>query len=196
MEKILRKIKTNVIFSSILCILLGLVLFIWPGLSIRIVCIAIGVVLCITGISRLYEFFFAKDGSLFSQLNLILGIVITLMGVWICLEPESLIALVPILVGIIVLLHGIHDLQQSFDLRRNGYGKWWLALILALVTLVLGVILIIDPFAAMDTLVMVIGIFLIYDGVSDIWIVSRISYAAKRLGQDANTIDGDYKEVK
>ena len=47
MEHILKKIKTNVMASALLCIALGAVLVIWPDMSVQITCMAIGVVLII-----------------------------------------------------------------------------------------------------------------------------------------------------
>ena len=69
-------------------------------------------------------------------------------------------------------------------------------MILGLVTLGFGVLLIFNPFEAVETLVMFIGIFLIYDGVSDIWIVSRVSRVAKYLKQEAGAVDVDAREIK
>ena len=56
-------------------------------------------------------------------------------------------------------------------------------------------ILICKPFVALDTVVMLIGIFLIYDGVSNIWIVSRVYKNAKRLKQEAEALDAEAKEL-
>ncbi len=45
---LLKKFKTNVVVSSVLCVILGLVLVLRPGLSMRIVCTAVGVVLIVS----------------------------------------------------------------------------------------------------------------------------------------------------
>lgn len=195
MEHILKKIKANVIVSSLFVILLGVVLVFWPDLSVRIVCMAIGAVLVLGGISRLYNFIFSRDGSLFSQMNLIMGIVITGIGLWIFLKPDTIIAMIPILVGIIIIIHGANNLQQAVSLYQSRYDKWWIALLLGLATVGFGILLICNPFKAVDTLIMFIGIFLIYDGVSDIWIISRISYAAGRMQQELEAVDVEAEEV-
>lgn len=184
METVLKKIKANVLVSALLCIVLGIVLVVWPGLSVKIVCRAIGAVLIINGLSRLLNFAFERDGSMFSQMNLITGVVITLIGIWIFVKPDTIIALVPILVGIIIVIHGINNMEQAVSLFQSKYDKWWAALILGLVTIGFGALLIFNPFETVDTLVMFIGLFLIYDGVSDIWIVSRVSHTAKQLKQE------------
>ena len=189
MEKILKKMKTNVVASSLLCVALGLVLLLWPGLSIKIVCTAVGAVLIMSGVIRIMEYFFVRDGSMYSQINLIFGIVLSAVGIWIVLSPEKVLSLIPIILGIVITLHGLHNIKQAIGLCRDQYDKWWIALLLGIVTVGVGVLLICRPFAAIDTMVMLIGVFLIYDGWSNIWIVSRISRAARILRQEAEAVE-------
>ncbi|MDE7017659.1 MAG: DUF308 domain-containing protein [Lachnospiraceae bacterium] len=196
MERILKKIKTNVLISALLCIALGIVLVVWPGMSVQVVCMAIGAVLILNGISRLANFIFGRDGSLFSQMNLVMGIIITVIGVWILFQPSKIIAMIPILVGIIIIIHGINNLQQAVSLCQSRYDKWWIALLLGLVTVGFGILLICNPFKAIDTLVMFIGIFMIYDGISDIWIVSKVSHNAKQLRQELEAVDVEAEELR
>lgn len=196
MENLLKKIKANVVVSAVLCIVLGVVLIIWPGMSVQIACRAIGAVLGIMGICKVVAYFLTKDGSMFSRVNLILGIIITIIGVWIFMQPDKIIAMVPILVGIIIVLHGLNNLEQTVKLCKGQYDKWWVALVLGLVTIGFGVLLICNPFAAVDTLVRAIGIFLVYDGVSDIWIVSRVARTAKRMKQEAEAVDVEAEEIE
>ncbi len=194
MESLLKKIKTNVVVSSALCVILGLVLVFRPGLSIRIVCTAVGVVLILSGAMRMIAYFSTRDGSLFSQANLIFGIVLAVVGVWIVIKPNKVMAIIPIIVGIVITIHGLHNLQQAMELWRDKYDRWWVALILGVLTVGFGVLLICRPFAAIDTVVMLIGFFLIYDGLSNVWIVSRIYKNAKILRQDMNAVDVEIVE--
>ena len=194
--KLLKKLKTNVVVSAALCILLGIVLVVWPDLSIQIVCTAVGAVLLIGGGVRLAVYFTAKDGSVYTQMNLIMGIVLAVVGVWILLQPGKVLAIIPIIVGIVIVLHGINNLQQAVTLCKEKYDKWWVALILGLLTVGFGVLLICRPFEALDTVVMLIGIFLIYDGISDIWIVSRLYRTAKMLKQEAEALEVEAEEIE
>lgn len=196
MEHILKKIRTNVIVSAFICIALGVILVFWPGLSVKVVCMAIGAVLVINGISRLLNFIFGRDGSVFSQMNLVMGIIITVIGGWILLQPGTIIAMIPILVGIIIVIHGINNLQQSVSLCQNRYDKWWIALLLGIITIGFGVLLVFNPFAAVDTLIRFIGLFLIYDGASDIWIMSRVSRNVKQARQEMDALTVDGKEIE
>ena len=196
MERILKKIKTNVIVSALICAGLGVILVVWPGLSVQVVCMAIGGVLVLNGLSRLLNFILNRDGSIFSQMNLVMGIIITVIGGWILLQPGTIIAMIPILVGIIIVIHGINKLQQAVSLCQNRYDKWWIALLLGIVTIGFGVLLVFNPFAAVDTLIRFIGLFMIYDGASDIWIMSRVSRNVKQARQEMDALTVDMKEME
>lgn len=193
MEQLLKRVKTNVVISSILCVVLGLVLVFWPGLSIRIVCTAVGVVLIVTGVTRMIDYFAVRDGSMYSQINLIFGIVLVVVGVWISVKPDKVLAIIPIIVGIVIVIHGLQNIKQAMELWRDKYTKWWVACILGVLTVGFGVLLIYRPFTAIDTVVMLIGFFLIYDGISNIWIVSRIYKNAKILRQEMEAVEVEIK---
>ncbi len=195
MENWLKKLKTNMGITSFLCVLLGIVLVIWPDMSMQIVCIAIGAVLILCGVIRLVSFLFHHDGSVYMQSNLILGIILTVVGIWIVVTPGKVLAIIPIIVGIIIIIHGINNMQQAITLHKGKYDKWWVALIMGMLTVGFGALLIWKPFTALDTVVMLIGIFLIYDGVSDLWIISRVSKTAKRMKQEAEAIDVEAEEI-
>lgn len=193
MEGLLKRVKTNVVVSSILCVILGLVLVFWPGLSIRIVCTAVGVVLIVTGAMRMIDYFAVRDGSMYSQINLIFGIVLAVVGVWITVKPDKVLAIIPIIVGIVIVIHGLQNIKQAMELWRDKYARWWVACILGVLTVGFGVLLICRPFTAIDTVVMLIGFFLIYDGISNIWIVSRIYKNAKILRQEMEAVEVEIK---
>lgn len=192
--KLLKKLKTNVVISAALCILLGIVLVAWPDLSMQIVCTAVGAVLLIGGGVRLAAYFTAKDGSVYAQMNLIMGIVLAVVGIWILLQPDKVLAIIPIIVGIVIALHGVNNLRQAVTLCQEKYDKWWVALILGVLTVGFGILLVCRPFEALDTAVMMIGVFLIYDGISDIWIISRVYRTAKMLKQEAEALDVEVEE--
>lgn len=195
MESLLKKVKANTILSSLLCAALGLVLVIWPDISMQIVCIAIGAVLILCGVIRLFGFFLNHDGSVYTQGNLVMGIVLVVVGIWIVATPGKVLVIIPIIVGILIVIHGVNNIQQTITLCKGKYSMWWLALIMAILTIGLGVLLIIRPFAALDTVVMLIGFFLIYDGLSNVWIVSRIAKTVKMARQEAEAVDVDAHDV-
>lgn len=180
MTDFLKGLKTNYIISAVLCALLGLVLVIWPGTTSQIICMLLGGVLLAYGILQIAIYLLARERTIVSQGMMILGIVFAVIGLWILLRPQMIMEAVPVIVGVLIAIHGLHNVVQAFELKKEGYDNWWVAFLMGLLTLIFGGVLICNPFKAIELVARIIGIFLIYDGVSDIWILSRV-FKIRRL---------------
>lgn len=186
-------LKANYTVSAILCALLGLVLLIWPGTTMQIVCMALGIVLLAYGIIQIAIYLFIRERTIMLQGMLLLGIIFAVIGAWILLKPEMIIMAVPVIVGVLIVIHGLHNIVQAIALQKDGYERWWLALLFGVLTVVFGGVLIYNPFEAVELVVRLIGVFLIYDGLSDIWILSRV-FKVKR--EKERIIDAEFVEVE
>lgn len=193
MSDFLKGLKANYTISAGLCTLLGLVLLIWPGTTMRIVCTLLGGMLLIYGLVQMILYLINKERTMLSQGMMVFGIVLAVIGIWILTSPEMIIMAVPVIVGVLIAIHGVHNVVQAIALKKDGYDRWWLAFLFGALTGVLGGILVYNPFEVAETVVRFIGIFLIYDGVSDIWILSRV-FKVKR--DKEKIIDADYVDVE
>lgn len=192
---ILKKIKISSLADAIICIVAGIVLVAWPGATMDILCKALAVVLIVAGAVMVIAFFANRNGTFESTASFAIGIIILVLGVWIFTKSASFISLVPIIAGVIVTIGGIMNVAQSISLAGVSYGKWWVALILAAVTVVLGIFLIFCPLEAVSLAVRIIGIIMIYDGISNIWVLSRVNKFVKDVKQDIDAVDTKGHEV-
>lgn len=204
MSDFLKSIKTNILGSAVLCIILGVVLVIYPNTSLAIVCRAVGVIVLITGLGFLISHVRGGIFSWFYKLDLVLGILFAILGGYILLNPLGLISIIPIVFGVLLIYHGISDLGQALELRKYEADRWWLSIIIAVITIGLGILIMRNPFDTMDILMRIIGISLIYDGLSDLLIVGKFSRAVRsfkkyedeqKFDSDVETIEGDYREL-
>ena len=140
-----KKLKWNLVLMSVLYLGLGIFLVMKPGTALNIVCYALGGVVLACAAVQLIRYFVVERGVFQSQLTLISGII--------CLA-----------LGAFVIFDAIARVQNALDLRRCGYDSWKGFLLLPVLSVVLGVVLIVNPFGAMETLVMAIGIILIVEG--------------------------------
>ncbi|MCM1134146.1 MAG: DUF308 domain-containing protein [Clostridium sp.] len=193
MSEFLKGLKANYTISAALCALLGVVLLIWPGTTMRLVCMLLGGMLLLYGLLQVLLYLLNRERTILSQGMMIFGIVLAVIGVWILMRPEMMIMAVPVIVGVLIVIHGIHNVVQAISLQRDGYDKWWLALLFGILTVVFGGILVYNPFQVAETVVRMIGVFLIYDGVSDIWILSRIFKVKRRKEK---IIDAEYVDIE
>jgi len=189
MYQFFKELKANYILSAVFCIIFGVTLEVWQDASSRVVCMGLGAVLALSGIVNIVTYFMRRDGRMVSQILLLAGIILTVLGGWIIFNPGVLIMMIPVVIGVVVTVHGVHNLIQAMELFKNNYSKWWVALLLGAVTVGLGVLLICNPFEAVNTAIMLIGIFLVYDGVSDLWIISRVSKTARNIRQTMEALD-------
>ena len=111
------------------------------------------------------------------------------------MKPETVVSLVPIVIGVILVVLGIKDIRLAVETKRNRYDRWWSVLIMAVVSLALGILCIVYAFGLVKMAMIGVGIALIYDGLSDLWIVSRAAKAAKNAKQVADALDVEYKEL-
>ncbi len=192
MKDFFKGLKANYTASAVLCMVFGLVLLIWPGTTTRIVCTLLGSVLLIYGAFQVVICLANRERTFLSQGMLVFGIVLAVIGLWILMRPEMIIMAVPVIIGIVVLIHGVHNVVQAIDLQRESYDKWWVALLFGILTVGLGGMLVCNPFGAVEMAVRIIGISLIYDGASDMWILSRVFQVKKNKEK---IIDADYRDL-
>lgn len=191
----IKSLKVNYSLSAVICVILGIVLLVWPGQSTQVVCMVLGIVLGGFGLIQIILYLATKEKTMVSHSMMMLGVVLAVIGGWIVLKPETIIKAVPMIVGILIVIHGLHNAVQAIDLKKMQYDNWWVALLLSLLTVALGVVLICNPFTIVDTVVRIIGAFLVYDGLSDMWILSRVFKTKKNrekiIDTDAVIVDED-----
>lgn len=191
----IKSLKVNYSLSAVICVILGIVLLVWPGQSTQVVCMVLGIVLGGFGLIQIILYLATKEKTMVSHSMMMLGVVLAVIGGWIVSKPETIIKAVPMIVGILIVIHGFHNAVQAIDLKKMQYDNWWVALLLSLLTVALGVVLICNPFTIVDTVVRIIGAFLVYDGLSDMWILSRVFKTKKNrekiIDTDAVIVDED-----
>lgn len=57
MKDFMQELKLNFILTALFCIVCGVVLFVWPDVSARIVCMVLGAILVLMGAVYLVSFF-------------------------------------------------------------------------------------------------------------------------------------------
>ena len=192
MKEILRKIRADVVLSAILCIILGVILFLYTEQATNIICTILALALILMGAGYLISYLLSTSKN---SVKLVCGIVILVVGAWILINSALIISLVPAIIGIILLLHGVEGIRLALETKNANDTAWISGLILSIITIVLGLVLIVRAFEAAQIAFKLIGIALIYDGISKLFIVSRAAKAARDLEQDMNAVDSEAKEL-
>lgn len=191
MKEIMKEMKRSLILTSVLYILLGLVLVIWPDSAARLICYCLGAALVIFGIFRVINYFTISISSLLFRNDLLIGLTSLGAGLFLIFFPEIIISILPFVLGLVIVFGSFVKLQHSVDLKRIGYTGWWIDLLLSVLTIVLGIIVLFNPFFAAATLIIFIGASFIVEGITDLWTFIRIRRRVKEFRQDLEALDAD-----
>ena len=169
MAKFLKNLSKSWMFSAVASMALGLVLLLLPGISTKIVGYVLGALAIAFGVGRAVKYFQQKHiYPEFFRGDLMLGMLVGALGILIIANVEMVISLAPIAFGVALVSNGVVGLQRAFVAKLGAYKQWWLLLAFALITLAMGVVLIINPFATVKLAISIVGACLIYEGVSDL----------------------------
>ena len=209
--KFLKSIKYNLLSSAVLCILLGIVLLVYPDTSLTIVCRTVGVIVLITGLGFVGSYLRVGKTKWFGKVELVFGSIFAILGGFIVLYPLGIISIVPLVFGILLVYHGIANMKQAFELRQYKDNGWWLPVLIAASTIALGVVIMRNPFGTIEMLMRIIGVCILYDGLMNTMLVGRFvksirnfrkieeaeaaEQAEEALVDEAEIIEGEYKEL-
>ena len=110
-----RRIKGGWITTSLLCILFGLILCIWPEGVANAANYVLGAIILVVGIIYLALSFWAKERNFMTGFGMVFSVVLIAIGVFMFLQPEFVLSLLPMIIGGIIVMHGIVDLKYSID---------------------------------------------------------------------------------
>ena len=172
------KFSRNNVLLSILMIVLGLLLIIWPGKTLEVAAKILGVALLLGGAISGFSWFRDRNVMGNNYATLALGIMCLIGGVVVFVAPHGVITLLPKIIGVAIAVNGVLNVAQALEMRKMG-GDWLSPLIMAALTVVAGLFLVFFAFSAMKVAVMVIGGVIIYNGVSNLLIESKYRKAGR-----------------
>ncbi len=175
-----KKAKGAFIGLSVGYIVLGLVLLLWPQISMNIICYVLGAAAVALGAIKLWRYFTA-DGLELIFMDMSTGVVALLIGLVLLIKPALLLGLIPIILGVMIAVDGTARVRTALDLRTVGYSNWVIELILAIVSVALGILLIVNPMFSLGLATAFIGAALCVDGIINLWDVFYISRQLKKL---------------
>ena len=187
-------LKTNFLVDAILLIVIGLVLIFLPGTTLTLLTKVIGGLVLFAGVAAFLSGVLSKRKNVLEKNgSLVAGIIIAVVGMWILMNPSFFESIIPVIAGVIVLISGLTNLGEALSLGKSQYGNWWIALILAVLTILVGAFLLFRPLLALSYVVQLIGGALVYNGASNLWIVSRMHKVEKINNKEV--IDVESKEL-
>ena len=179
MKERLKNMTVSFVFLSVLYLMLGVVLLLWPTLVMDIISYAFGAILLLYGLFAIIGFYRSEDRRGGAFLGLFLGIVAAAVGAIMVLYPPLIQSIIPVILGLYIAIDGLLSLKRTLELQRMDYARWNVNLILSVISAALGIFVVFHPLLTEAALFRVIGIVLLYAGVSDLWTIFQLSQWTK-----------------
>lgn len=189
--KLLKQLKWNLILLAILFIALGVVLIMWPGATMKTICYILAVSLIVIGVVFLANYLRKDIAGIIYRYDLVVGLSAILGGILVIIKVDQLVGLIPAVLGFLVTISGILKMQNSVDMLRLGHGTWYVAFAMAIVNIVFGVLLLMNPFRTMELLLMWLGIGFVYSGVTDLYVTISISHKLSRMNLSTEVVSSE-----
>lgn len=156
------------LLRSIFALALGIVLIIWPELTITYLVMTIGVLFIVPGIISLLSYFTQKIDQLKSSIIYpIESAGSILFGIWLFIMPGFFVNILMYIFGALLLIAGIHQLINLIIVRKWSIVPWPFY-IMPLLVLAAGIIILIYPFEVVTNTFIVFGGTAIFYGVCEL----------------------------
>ena len=143
----------------------GLLLLFLGKLALKITSYTLSGVMIVFGIWSSVSYFLSSPMEKITGSLLASGLALLFSGVLLAFNPDYLKDLLPFIWGLALLYGAFLKTQYAFDEKALNIERWWILLIFAGVSLVLGIISLLDPSFLGDKRETVIGILLIAEAM-------------------------------
>lgn len=172
--KILKELKWNLIALAVAFVTIGVIFLFYPAEVQTIACYVVASLLIVVGVISLINYLRKDISGIIFRYDLVVGLSAILGGILVIIKIQQLTELILVVLGFLVTISGILKMQNSVDMLRLGHGTWHVAFALAIINIIFGIVLLINPFSPGVQKVL-IGIALIYSGLTDLFVTVAIS---------------------
>lgn len=163
-----RKMQGSYIVMAVAYVVFGLSLLVKPELSTTVICYAIGAVCVIYAVANLIKYFTGSMNRMYIEPDFVLSVIICVFGIVTIVRPAVIISILPFIVGIVLVFSGLIKVQDGINLKRFNYDRWFLVLGFAVISVILGIVVLLNPFGTGLLFTRMVGLFFTVDGVLSI----------------------------
>jgi len=172
------------IFTAAAFVILGIIFIIWPGVSLDVIRWIISIAALSMG-----AYFIASDLSrnrAFSIFNeSMLGTLLVILGVVFAVNP-NVMTIFPVVLGAWFVVSAVSACRVTANLK--GTSAYTASLLMAILSMIAGIVLIINPWAGSEMMMMFVGIVMVVHAASSL--VDMII-----LKKNMNTVEKKVKAV-
>ena len=174
---LLQHLWKSTLASGILAVILGILAWVWPGISIVVAAIFFGAYLLVTGIAQVVFAFSLHVSAGGRVLLFISGAAALILAVLCFRSLQESILLLAIWIGVGFIFRGVATAVSAIS-DPTLPGRWW-EIFIGVISLIAGVVMLAVPFESIVILTRVVGMWLIILGLFEVVSAFGIRKASK-----------------
>ena len=179
-----RNMLGSFIVAAIAYIVLGVFMVMHPQETENGIHIVFGVIMLIYGAVNIVSFFLNKDSEENLFFELCFGVIAAAVGLFALIAPQIIRDILFYAIGVIVVIDGAINVKRAFNLKAYGMRYWYVMLIISCVAIVAGIAAVVLRNFVIDFIVVMLGISLIYEGVSSIVTMIMVGHYKKKITKE------------
>jgi uncharacterized membrane protein HdeD (DUF308 family) len=153
------------LLEGVVAIIFGLVALFWPGPTLHVVVVLFGLLALITGFVGIFAAIGAAGNHQPWGWKLTSALIGILVGLAILRWPGVTVLFVLYLIGFWLILGGVVGIVESFA-ARNVVPHAWLLLLTSVISVLFGIVMFAWPNVGVVTVILLVGIYAIVEGIS------------------------------
>lgn len=172
--------SSNHIVRGILTFLTGCFLLFMPGLTMQTVMVLIGVMFLLSGLITMILSNRKRNRGLRGFWSF-QGISNLAFGFAFVIAPNTMLKVFVFFLGFILLILG--TIQLAGALGTLSFSRWsWIFLIIAVLTFAGGILLMVNPFKSVETILSFVGALFVLYGISEIFMARKVKQRHNYFG--------------
>ena len=159
-------ITIGAIIIDILFIIMGIFFIANPAVGAESALMIIGIILLVSGIYSIIKFII--NSRSFFKFEIVYGLLSIIAGCFAIFRPLGAELLIAILVGTWLIISSAFKLPIVLTLKNHNEGSWIFDLTVVILTIILGILLLINPFKGYMVLTVYSGIMLMIYAAMDV----------------------------
>ena len=168
MNIFMKKVFRSSLITSIFLFILGLLLIIASEATIISISYIIGSILVLLGVIGIINYIRMFSSENKNELDFIYGLVTVVLGLLIISNPRAIASVIPFILGLLIIITSAAKLNYAFQLKSDDNDLWKSTLLLSILTTILGIVLLFDPFSGAIAITKLVGGIILAYAVLDI----------------------------
>jgi uncharacterized membrane protein HdeD (DUF308 family) len=169
----------DMLLRGVIAILFGLLVFFWPGITVSVLVLLFGAFAFIDGVILVLQSVTGHQRAARWWARLVQGLISISAGILVFIWPGITLIAVVYIIAFYAILGGTLQIVSAIEMRKVIKGEL-LLIVSGILSVIIGVLLALQPLIGALALAQVIGIFAIAYGIMVAALGLRLMYAAHK----------------